>query len=126
MEASAGAGRHLIGTIAYQSQGPSARRHLFILISRLPATAGPTHHSEQLYLLSRVGLWGASGKVWEVTAQFRDYPTGATNQVMCAICPFFLTNIGWLMTHFGVNSSNDFGIIEYLGKNLKTGQTFYT
>lgn len=61
-----------------------------------------------------------SGKVQEVTVQSREDPTGAINQVMYAIRPFFLTNIGWLVIHFGVHSSNDIGIIEYVGKNLKT------
>lgn len=61
-----------------------------------------------------------SGKVQEVIVQSREDPTGAINQVMYAIRPFFLTNIGWLVIHFGVPSSNDIGIIEYVGKNLKT------
>lgn len=48
-------------------------------------------------------------------------PTGAINQVMYAIPPpFFLTNIGWLVITFGVHSSDVTGIIEYVGKNLKT------
>lgn len=45
---------------------------------------------------------------------------------MYAIHPFFLTNTGRLMTHFGVNSSNDFGNIEYVDNNLNTSLTFYS
>lgn len=74
-----------------------------------------------------MGLWRESGKVQEeVTVQFRDYPTGAINQVMYAIRPFFLTNIVWLMIRFGADSSNDFEIIEYLSKNLKTQLIVYS
>lgn len=60
-----------------------------------------------------------SGKGREVTVQSREDPAGAINQVMYAIHPFFLTNIGWMAIHFRVHSSNDIGIIEYVGKELE-------
>ena len=56
---------------------------------------------------------GTSGGYQEVNVGFRGYPPGAINQVMYPICLFVLTNIGWLMIPFEVNSSNYFGNTEY-------------